>query len=182
MRKIFLIGILFFFIAYTGFSQTTGADIYDQRIPLQLKDSSISLERFRGKTILLVNVSAKDSLNQFVELQRLYERCKTGGLVMILFPSNSFGREPGGETGARNSYSTRMDSSFIITSPVEVTGPGIHSLFKWLSAKQLNGVMNGQVKNDWSKFLVNKKGKLVGYFSDEVAPMSEVLLKAIGDN
>lgn len=176
MKK-YLLGCICVLAVQYGFSQTS---IYQQTLPAVAGDSVITMERFRGKTILLVNAaSAKDSLGQFTALRQLYTELAAEGLVVIICPSNSFGNEPGDDIAVKNVYPQIQDSCFIITKKINVAGEEVHSLYDWLADKEKNGVMKAKIKKDWTKILINPSGQLAGYFSQEVLPSATVILNAI---
>jgi glutathione peroxidase len=177
-----LIIVFFLFPTLQSFSQGDSTEISEFHVPALLTDSAISMENFSGKKILLVNsASTTDSLNQFLDLQRLYDQFRSE-LVIIISPSNSFNNEPGDTAYLRNLYRYKMDSTFIVTAKIQVAGTGIHSLYDWLAKKTENGVMNGVIRKDWTKILINEQGHIVGYFSNEVTPLSNALINAINQN
>lgn len=180
-RKLWIV-ILLVCIGELSFSQSDSVEIYEHTIPSLLSAGTISLENFRGKKILLVNsASAADSLNQFVDLQRLYDQFRSE-LVIIMTPSNSFNNQPGDTAYIRNLYRYKMDSTFIITAKIQVAGTGMHDLFDWLASKQSNGTMNAVIRKDWTKILINEQGRIAGYFSSQVTPLSTVITSAINQN
>jgi glutathione peroxidase len=182
MKRKLCIVILLFCISKLSFSQSDSVEIYDHTIPTLLADSTISMEHFRGKKILLVNsASAADSLNQFLDLQRLYDQFRSE-LVIIMSPSNSFNNQPGDAAYIRNLYRYKMDSTFIITAKIQVAVSGIHDLYDWLARNSENGVMDAVIRKDWTKILINGQGRIVGYFSSQVTPLNAVIISAINQN
>ncbi len=151
--------------------------IYDFTIT-DINGKEIQLSDFRGKKILLVN-TASDSkyAGQYESLERLYQLYKDS-LVIIAFPSNSFGKE----TADNATIKQRHKISFILAEKTQVTRNGQDPLYSWLTQSAKNGVLSNEVKNDFYKFLIDQSGKLVGVFAGSVDPMSEELLSAVRNN
>tara|TARA_B110000971_G_scaffold206037_1_gene228982 strand:- start:83 stop:637 length:555 start_codon:yes stop_codon:yes gene_type:complete len=138
----------------------------------------LNLSKFKGKTILLVNVASKCGFTkQYSELQSLYEKYKNQGLVVIGIPSNQFGgQEPGSNKEIKDFCETNFNITFPITDKVDVKGKNSHELYVW--AKENHG--NSTVpKWNFHKILVNKEGKVQETFNSFVAPLSKKIINKI---
>ena len=138
----------------------------------------IDLSKFRGKTILLVNVASKCGFtNQYTELQILYERYKDKGFVVLGVPSNQFGgQEPGSNEEIKDFCETNFNITFPITNKVDVKGKNAHAIYKW--AKENHG--NSTVpKWNFHKILINKEGKIQDTFNSFTTPLSDKITKQI---
>ena len=138
----------------------------------------INLSKFRGKTILLVNVASKCGFtNQYTELQILYERYKDKGFVVIGVPSNQFGgQEPGSNEEIKDFCETNFNITFPITDKVDVKGDDAHTIYKW--AKENHG-KSTVPKWNFHKILINKKGKVHDTFNSFITPLSGKIIKQI---
>lgn len=151
--------------------------IYDFKVP-SLDGNTIDLAKYKGKNILIVNTASQCGYTkQYAELEQLYEKYK-GNLVIVGFPANNFGQqEPGTNAEIKEFCSKNYGVTFPMAEKISVKGDDIHPLFKWLTSKQENGVMDAEIKWNFTKFLLDKNGKLVAVFPSAVTPMSEEITK-----
>jgi glutathione peroxidase len=126
----------------------------------------------------VVNTASKCGYTkQYADLEKLYEQYK-GNLVIIGFPANNFGeQEPGSNEEIKEFCEKNYGVKFPMAEKVSVKGDDIHPLFKWLTSKQENGVMDAEIKWNFTKFLLDKNGKLIAVFPSAVNPMSEEITK-----
>jgi len=153
------------------------SSIYDFKVP-SLDGNTIDFSKYKGKNILIVNTASQCGYTkQYADLEKLYEKYK-GNLVIIGFPANNFGQqEPGSNAEIKEFCSKNYGVTFPMAEKISVKGGDIHPLFKWLTSKQDNGVMDAEIKWNFTKFLVDKNGKLVAFFPSAVTPMSEEITK-----
>jgi glutathione peroxidase len=123
----------------------------------------IKFEDFKGKKLLIVNTASKCGLTpQYEQLQRLHEQYKDKGLVIIGFPSNDFAhQEPGSNADVESFCQVNYGVSFLMMEKVTVKGENMHPVYKWLTSKSLNGVMDSHVKWNFQKYLIDENGYLV---------------------
>jgi glutathione peroxidase len=148
--------------------------IYDFKVQ-GLEGKEIDFAQFKGKKILIVNTASKCGYTpQYEELQQLHEKYK-GKLVIVGFPANNFGgQEPGSNSEIGEFCKRNYGVSFLMDEKVSVTGEDTHPLFKYLSAEAKKlGVQDPVVKWNFTKFLVDEKGKLIKVFPSKVKPLSE---------
>lgn len=144
-------------------------------IPLvTIKGEVITLEKYRGKRILIVNVASECGYTpQYAQLQELHDN--SGNDIAVLgFPCNQFGsQEPGNEEQIIAFCSRAYGVTFPMFSKVLVSGPEQHPLFRWLSDPSMNGWNN--VAPDWNfcKYVIDEKGKLLHYLSPSIKPFDE---------
>jgi glutathione peroxidase len=114
--------------------------------------------------------------SQYAGLEKLYQNYKDKGFVVLGFPSNDFGQqEPGSDTEIKKFCSERFGASFPLFSKVKVLGGEKTALYKLLVA----ATGGGEVGWNFEKFLVDRKGAVVGRFASGVEPESDELKKAI---
>jgi len=155
----------------TGEPQPT---IYGFNAPL-LDGTLVSLETWNGKGLLIVNTASQCGFTpQYAGLEQLYRRYKDRGFAVLAFPCNQFGRqEPGSadEIGAfcRQKYGV----SFPLFARIDVNGKDAHPLYRILKERQpgLLGVFGGgKIRWNFTKFLVDRQGNVVGRFGSSRAP------------
>ena len=153
--------------------------IYDFNLP-DISGKMISFGQYKSKVLLIVNVASNSTYTpQYKGLQAVYEKYKDAGLVVLAFPSNDFGAE---EPDSESKIKSFVDSSYHVTFPlfskVAVRGDEITPLFHFLS-KEANPKVKGDIHWNFTKFIVDRKGKVVSRFESDVAPDDPDLLVAI---
>lgn len=138
---------------------------------LSLQGKEVSMDTFKGKTVLVVNTASKCGLTpQYEGLEQLYRNFKDDGLVILGFPCNQFGnQEPGDEKSISEGCLVNYGVSFPMFAKVDVNGPDSHPIFSYLRT-ELPGWLGNKVKWNFTKFLIDKDGKPVKRFSPTTAP------------
>lgn len=141
----------------------------------------VPLSGYKGKVLLLVNVASKCGFtSQYSGLEELYRKYKDKGFVVLGFPANNFlGQEPGTDEEIKEFCSTKYDVTFDMFSKISVKGDDQHPLYRYLTAEETNPAFAGNVKWNFTKFLVNRDGAVIGRFDSRVKPMSEEIVKAV---
>lgn len=153
--------------------------IYSFKIDSISGSHQIDFAAFQGKKILIVNTATADSnTTQFAELEQLYQIYKDS-VVIIAVSSNSFNTEPRTNSQIASFCSSTYTLHFPVGAKIEVTGNNANDLYKWLTQKTQNTLMNSIVHGAFQKYLINKQGKLVGSFSRNMSPMSQSVRHAI---
>jgi glutathione peroxidase len=133
-----------------------------------------SLARYKGKTMLIVNVASKCGFTpQYTGLEALYEKFKDKGVVVLGFPCDQFGhQEPGDEAEIKNFCSLNYDVKFPLFAKVEVNGANTHPLYQHLKS-QAKGLLGSEsIKWNFTKFLVDKDGKVLTRYAPTDTPQS----------
>jgi len=133
---------------------------------------SIDLHKFKGKKILIVNTASQCGFTkQYADLEKLYETYKDK-LVIIGFPANNFGgQEPGTNAEIKTFCTGKYNVTFPMAAKVSVKGDDIAPIFDWLTHKAKNGVMDAEIKWNFTKFLLDENGILITKFDSPVTPM-----------
>lgn len=136
-----------------------------------IQNQEIKMEAFDGKTILVVNTASKCGLTpQYAGLENLYQKYKDKGLVILGFPCNQFGKqEPGDEASIANTCLRNYGVSFPMFAKVDVNGSGTHPIFSHLKSEK-GGFLGSSIKWNFTKFMLNKEGKVVERFSPTTKP------------
>ena len=145
-------------------------DIYSYSAT-DLHGNELSLEKYRGKAMLIVNTASECGFTPQLEgLEALYRKYGSEGLVVLGFPCNQFGKqEPGDEASIARGCVINYGVSFPMFSKVAVNGRNAHPLFKYLK-KEVRGMFGGRIKWNFTKFLVDPEGKPVKRFAPIVKP------------
>lgn len=144
--------------------------IYDFTVK-DIQGNDLSLEKFKGKVMLIVNTASNCGFTkQYDGLQKLYEKYKDQGFVVLGFPCNQFGKqEPGDEKEIANFCTDTFNVTFPMMSKIEVNGENAHPLYKFLK-KEKGGILGDEIKWNFTKFLVDKEGNLVARFAPQKTP------------
>ena len=136
-----------------------------------MQNKEISMESYKGKVVLVVNVASKCGLTpQYKGLEALYLKYKDQGLVILGFPCNQFaGQEPGNETEIASFCSLNYGVTFPLFMKIEVNGKNSHPIYVFLKQK-LPGTFGDEIKWNFTKFLLDKKGNPVLRFAPTTKP------------
>jgi glutathione peroxidase len=132
------------------------------------------LDAYKGKTLLVVNVASKCGFTpQYTGLEAMYRKYKDKGLVVLGFPCDQFGhQEPGDEQEIKSFCSLKYDVSFPLFAKIEVNGTNTAPLYQHLK-KEARGLLGSEgVKWNFTKFLVDKNGKVVKRYAPTDTPAS----------
>jgi glutathione peroxidase len=131
-----------------------------------------SLDEWRGKTLLIVNVASKCGFTpQYEGLEKLWRQYGSKGLVVLGFPCDQFGhQEPGGEQEIKQFCTTQYNVSFPMFAKVEVNGEGAHPLYKWLKHEGKGILGSEAIKWNFTKFLVGGDGQVVRRYAPTDTP------------
>jgi glutathione peroxidase len=142
-----------------------------------------SLAALKGKKVLVVNTASKcGNTPQYADLEKLYGEYKNKNLVIIGFPANNFmGQEPGTNAEIKNFCSANYGVSFPMMSKISVKGKDMAPLYKWLTTKELNGVMDSDVSWNFQKYMIDETGKLVGMVPPKEKPYSEKIVNWVSN-
>jgi glutathione peroxidase len=139
-----------------------------------LEGRTQSLGRYRGKTILIVNVASKCGFTpQYAGLEDLYRRHRKEGLVVLGFPCDQFGHQEPGDAGEiRRFCSTSYDVTFPLFAKIDVNGANAHPLYEWLKAQQPGMLGSRAIKWNFTKFLVGPDGAVLRRYAPTDTPES----------
>jgi len=158
----------------TLFSQSAG--FYDFKVKT-LEGEDFDLSSLKGKKVMVVNTASKCGFTpQYKDLEMLYEKYQ-GELVIIGFPANNFAnQEPGTASEIREFCTLNYGVTFPMMEKISVRGNDIHPLYKWLTSKDKNGIMDSEVKWNFQKYLIDENGKLVDVLYSRDKPESEKVI------
>ena len=177
MKKIFLSGIL---IIMFFFNNSVKADyertFYDLNIE-SITGEIINFKEYKNKAVLVVNTASYCGFTkQYTDLQELWEKYSTKGLVVFGVPSNSFNQEKKNNEDVKKFCEVNFNIDFPLSSITEVKGENAHEIFKW--AKKNHG-KSAIPKWNFHKILINKEGKVEETFNSFTNPMSKKIINKI---
>ena len=166
----------------------------------KIDGSATSLQEYQGKVMLLVNVASKCGLTpQYEGLEKLYETYQAKGLAVLGFPANEFlAQEPGTNAEIQEFCQMKFGVKFPMFEKIVVKGSGQHPLYTFLTDTKPvatmkpdgnllerlkdKGLLSGKdndIKWNFEKFLINKKGEVVQRFSPDIDPMDSLIVQAV---
>ena len=181
MKKIFFgclaLALLSFIIPASTSSIMKPETIYQFKVTA-LDGGTIDFSQFKGKKILVVNTASKCGFTpQYAQLEDLYKKYNNK-LVIVGFPANNFGgQEPGSNDEIKSFCTKNYGVTFPMAAKVSVKGDDIAPIYKWLTEKSENGVMDADIKWNFTKFLLDENGVLITKFDSKVTPLSDDILK-----
>ena len=145
-----------------------------------LSGDDLQLSAFKGKKVLIVNTASKCGYTkQYADLQKLYDQYQSK-LEIVGMPCNQFmGQEPGSNEKIAEFCKKNYGVSFTMLEKANVKGKDQHPLYKWLTQKAENGVLDAKVSWNFNKFLLDENGKMIAHFESSVNPMSDEIIKLI---
>ncbi len=149
---------------------------YDFKVKT-LEGADFDFSSLRGKKVMIVNTASKCGYTpQYKELEEVSVNYRDN-LVIIGFPANNFlNQEPGSAADIRKFCSENYGVTFQLMEKISVKGDDMHPLYKWLTSKENNGVMDSSVKWNFQKYLIDENGKLVDVIYSKEKPNSEKVL------
>ena len=164
--KILLISLLIFLGLFAGEKMS----IYE----IEVKDidgKNVSLKKYENRVMLIVNVASKCGYTgQYAGLQELHESYASEGLSILGFPCNQFlSQEPGTEDEIKNFCMSSFGVEFDMFSKIDVNGANTHPLYLLLK-EQAGGFVTDGIKWNFTKFLVDKNGKVVKRYAPSITP------------
>jgi glutathione peroxidase len=174
-RNILVLGL----VVMMASSSFAASNIYSFTLP-NIDGKPMPLETFKGKVVLMVNVASQCGYTpQYTALEALYEKYKEQGFVIVGFPANNFGaQEPGTNEEIKTFCSRKYSVSFPLYSKVSVKGDDQTALYRYLT-KDANPAVAGDIKWNFTKFLVDRSGNVVQRFEPAVTPDSKEVVSAV---
>ncbi len=145
-------------------------NIYDIKA-VTLKGEEISLDKYRGKILIIVNTASKCGFTgQYAGLEELYRKYQEDGIEVLGFPCNQFGnQEPGDANEIEQGCLINYGVSFQMFEKIEVNGVNAHPLFVYLK-KNLSGLFGSRIKWNFTKFVAGRDGKPLKRFAPSTTP------------
>ncbi|TJY44611.1 glutathione peroxidase [Cohnella pontilimi] len=139
-----------------------------------LSGKETDLSAYRGKVLVIVNTASQCGLTpQYADLQKLYEQYHAQGLEILGFPCNQFGgQEPGSNEEVAEFCQVNYGVTFPMFEKIDVNGPEAHPLYRYLKQQApLEGSEDNGIQWNFTKFVVDREGRVVKRFEPGVQPM-----------
>ena len=162
------------------FKGPTSADyekvFYDFKIN-SITGDQIDLKDFKGKPILIVNTASYCGFTkQYNDMQKLWEKYRDRGLIVLGIPSNSFNQEKSDNSAVKEFCEVNFNINFPLTEITDVKGDNAHEIYKWA---KVNYGKSAVPKWNFYKILINKEGKIEDTYASLTSPTSKKITKKI---
>ncbi|MBV9302022.1 MAG: glutathione peroxidase [Acidobacteriaceae bacterium] len=156
------------------------SSIYDYKL-MSIDMEPVPLSQLKGKVVMLVNVASRCGYTpQYAGLEALYRKYKDQGFVIVGIPANNFGQqEPGTNSEIKVFCKRKYDVTFPMMAKVSVAGNDIAPLYEYLTDKTANPSTGGEIKWNFTKFLISRDGKILARFEPDVTPEDPALVGAV---
>jgi glutathione peroxidase-family protein len=173
MKKHFVVAYalaLFLAASFLNAEGTTGS-VYPFKVKT-LDGKPITLSRYKGKLLLIVNVASKCGYTpQYAGLEKLYEKYRDKGLVILGFPCNQFAsQEPGAAEEIKSFCTAKYGVTFPLFAKIEVNGEGADPLYQYLKNAEPDPKGKADIGWNFNKFLVDRQGHPLKRFVSSVTP------------
>jgi glutathione peroxidase len=171
---------ILFSSAFAAISMFAASSVYDFTLN-SITGQPVPLAQYKGKALMLVNVASKCGFTpQYKGLEAIYKKYESKGLVVLGFPANNFmSQEPGTNAEIQSFCSRTYNVTFPMFSKISVKGSDQAPLYQFLTDKKANPATGGDIGWNFTKFVVDRNGKIAARFDSAVEPESSEVTKAI---
>ena len=152
---------------------TMSTTLHDYNVT-SIDGSTIALSEYKGKVVMVVNVASFCGYTrQYEPLEKLYDKYKDKGLVVLGLPANDFGaQEPGTNAEIKQFCSAKFGVSFPMTEKISVKGAAKAPIYQFLTSGGGNEAFAGEIGWNFEKFLIGKDGSIIARYKSSVDPMA----------
>lgn len=170
--------VLFSLVFCTYCSTTYAQKNFHDFTVTAIDGSSLPLSSLKGKKVMVVNVASKCGLTpQYEQLQELYDTYKDNNFVIIGFPANNFmEQEPGTNDEIVQFCKLNYGVTFPLMEKISVKGDDMAPIYRWLTMKSENGVLDAEVTWNFQKFLIDENGNWVKTFEPKTNPLDQAIV------
>ena len=175
-KKIFIILVIIMF----NLNSTANAKYKKLFFDFNIKSNNgdiLNLKDYKNNVVLVINTASYCGFtNQYADMQKLWDKYKDKGLLVIGVPSNSFNQEKNEDSEVKKFCEVNFNINFPLTSITSVKGDDAHEIYKW--ARENHG-KSAIPKWNFHKILINKDGKVAETYSSFTNPMSKKVISKI---
>ena len=144
----------------------------------KIDGGALPLAAWRGKPVLVVNTASECGFTpQYADLEKLWQRYRDQGFVLLGVPCNDFGaQEPGSEAEIKSLCEKNYAVDFPLAAKEKTVGPGAHPFYRWIAAEFGEG---GAPRWNFHKYLIAPDGTLAGAWSSRIGPMDQAITREI---
>lgn len=152
-----------------------------QFVVFDINQKPFDFSKLKGKKLMIVNTASKCGYTpQYDDLQKLYEKYKNKGFIIVGFPANNFrNQEPGTNAEIAEFCKLNYGVTFPMMEKISVKGADMHPIYQYLTQKSNNGLQDSEVGWNFQKYLINKKGMLEKVLNTKVSPLDPEIIKWI---
>jgi glutathione peroxidase len=178
MKKQFILTTTILAIAIVALSFVSGSKSIHSFTVKDIDGKDFKMSSLKGKKVMVVNVASKCGFTpQYEDLQALYKKYKGKNFEIVAFPANNFMKqEPGTNKEIKEFCTSTYKVTFHMMSKISVKGDDIAPIYKWLTTKKENGVMDSEVKWNFQKYLIDEDGKLVKVIGTRTKPNDKQII------
>ena len=177
MRQLLYIGITIIMIFFKTQAHSNYEKVFYDFSIESIDGQIINLSEYKNKVVLLVNTASYCGFTkQYGDLQELWDKYKSKGLIVFGVPSNSFNQEKNSNNDVKEFCEVNFNINFPLSSIYEVKGKNAHEIFKWAKDNHGNSAIP---KWNFHKILINKSGKVEDTFASFTKPKSNKIINKI---
>lgn len=164
----------------TQITQAQKESFYDLNA-ITIDGETFQFSDLKGKKVLIVNTASKCGYTpQYEDLEKLYKKYGGNNFTIIGFPANNFlKQEPGTDEEIKEFCKLNYGVTFQMMSKISVKGDDMHPVYKWLTKKSKNGVVDSKVTWNFQKYMIDENGNLVDFANPKEDPFSSKIVNWI---
>tara|TARA_Y100000590_G_scaffold328609_1_gene373175 strand:+ start:12629 stop:13177 length:549 start_codon:yes stop_codon:yes gene_type:complete len=177
MKKVLIIAITFLMFFFKNTAVSNYEKVFFDFNIKGISGDTINLEDYKNKVVLLVNTASYCGFTkQYDDLQVLWDKYKSKGLIVLGIPSNSFNQEKNNDKDVKQFCEVNFNIDFPLSTIIEVKGKDAHEIYKWAENNYGKAAVP---KWNFHKILINKEGKIIDTFASFTNPLSKKIVEKI---
>ena len=177
MKKVIIIAITFFMFFFKNTAVSNYEKVFFDFNIKSISGDIIDLKEYKNKVVLVVNTASYCGFTkQYEDLQVLWEKYKSKGLIVLGIPSNSFNQEKANDKDVKQFCEVNFNIDFPLTTIINVKGKDAHEIYKWAENNYGKAAIP---KWNFHKILIDKEGKIIDTFNSFTNPLSKKIINKI---
>ena len=177
MKKVIIIAITFFMFFFKNTAVSNYEKVFFDFNIKSISGDIIDLKEYKNKVVLVVNTASYCGFTkQYEDLQVLWEKYKSKGLIVLGIPSNSFNQEKANDKDVKQFCEVNFNINFPLTTIIDVKGEDAHEIYKWAENNYGKAAIP---KWNFHKILIDKEGKIIDTFTSFTNPLSKKIINKI---
>ena len=177
MKKVIIIAITFFMFFFKNTAVSNYEKVFFDFNIKSISGDIIDLKEYKNKVVLVVNTASYCGFTkQYEDLQVLWEKYKSKGLIVLGIPSNSFNQEKANDKDVKQFCEVNFNIDFPLTTIINVKGKDAHEIYKWAENNYGKAAIP---KWNFHKILIDKEGKIIDTFTSFTNPLSKKIINKI---
>jgi len=177
MKKVLIIAITFFMFFFKNTAVSNYEKVFFDFNIKSISGDIINLKDYKNKVVLVVNTASYCGFTkQYEDLQVLWEKYKSKGLIVLGVPSNTFNQEKANDKDVKQFCEVNFNIDFPLTTIINVKGKDAHEIYKWAENNYGKAAIP---KWNFHKILIGKEGKIIDTFTSFTNPLSKKIINKI---